>query len=169
MDWLVDIFSGSGIASIVGLAGGLITKFTELKAKKAEYGFKLKMREFDVKESELERTHEIDMADKHIERAQVEGELMVEAEEVKAFKASQEKTVVGWLRVVRPAITAYMLAFFTYVFYKVHTHVGGIESLSNQTLSEIYLSLISAVLYLVVLCVSWWFGSRGGNLMGKFK
>jgi hypothetical protein len=78
MDWLVDIFTSGGLGAITGLAGGLITKHIERKEKANERGFLLKKQELDLKELELEQAHETAMADKQMERAQVEGNIKIE-------------------------------------------------------------------------------------------
>ncbi|MDH5182470.1 MAG: hypothetical protein OEX12_01150 [Gammaproteobacteria bacterium] len=171
MDWLVDIFSGSGFGAVTGLVGGLLSKFTELKAKKAEFSFNLRMAELSLKESMMEHNHELAIADKHLERAQVEGELQVERAEVGAFTESikNANNVTGFLRYVRPAITAYILIGSTFLFGVVWTKVGGLEAFSASELNDLLKDMIQAVLFLAITTTSWWFASRGGNLIGDKK
>jgi len=169
MDWLMTVLSSSGLGSIVGLAGGLITKRLELKQAALEMNFELKMRDKDLKEAEHERGHELQMADKMVERAQVEGEIKVEALEVGAFQESQKSNKVdGFLRWVRPGITFYMLLASSALFAVVWHKVGGLNSIPSAELVEMLMMMISAAIFLTVTCVSWWFGSRGGNI-GKGK
>lgn len=169
MEWLMGILSSSGLGSIIGLAGGLITKKLELRAKKQELEFQIKMRDLDLREGEQERSHEIAMADKHMERAQVEGDIQIEAKEVEGFVESQKSNKVeGALRWVRPIITGYLLIMSSVLFVVVWIRVGGLENISKADLVDMLLLMINAVIFLTVTCVSWWFGSRGGNI-GKKK
>ena len=169
MEWLVDVFTTSGFGSIIGLAGGIITKRLELKSLAQEMNFKLKMRSYDLQESEQERNHELSIADKNMQRAKVEGEIQVESLEVGAFTESQKHGAVdGVLRFVRPLITAYLLIMSSALFYTVWHKVGGLAEIPKADLVEMLLMMISAAIFLTVTCVSWWFGSRGGNI-GKQK
>jgi len=166
MDWLVDIFTSGGLGAITGLAGGLITKHIERKEKANERGFLLKKQELDLKELELEQAHETAMADKQMERAQVEGNIKIEHAEVGAFTESQ-KTVgklTGFLRAVRPAITFYLLFVSTILTVIVWNRVGGLSSFTPEQLTDLLREMIATILFLTVTAVAWWFGSRGGNL-----
>lgn len=174
MDWLITALGSSGLGSIIGLAGGIITKAIEAKQNAREMAFKLKSRELDLREAEQERSHELDMADKMVERAQVEGELRVGELAGIGFNESQKTNKVdGALRFVRPAITFYLLFGSTALFATVWRKVGGLEGIPSADLVDMLVMMISSAMFLTVTCVSWWFGSRGGNLisgwMAKFK
>ena len=166
MDWIVDLATSGGVGSIIGLLGGLVSKFTEVKQQKQEYLFQLKKMELGIRESELEHTHEIAMADKGIERAQVEGAIQVEGKEVDAFTASIKTAndVSGWLRAVRPAITFYLLLASTTLFAVVWTKVDGLSSFTFEELGDMLRSMIDSAIFLTITGVSWWFASRGGNV-----
>lgn len=166
MDWLADIFTSGGLGSIVGLFGGLVSKFAELKKQKAEYSYKIQMAKVSLEETKAEQTHELAIADKYIERAQVEGDLMVEAKEVDAFTESQKNAhkFVGWLAVVRPAITAYVLIACSILFAVVWKTVDGLTTFEPSELKDLLFHMIQAAVFLAVTCTSWWFASRGGNL-----
>ena len=166
MNWIVDIATSGGVGSIIGLLGGLVSKFTEVKQQKQEYLFQLKKMELAIRESELEHSHEIAMADKGIERAQVEGEIQVEGKEVEAFTASirTANDVSGWLRAVRPAITFYLLLASTALFAVVWSKIGGLSSFSPEELGSLLRSMIESAIFLTITGVSWWFASRGGNI-----
>ena len=169
MEWLVSILSSSGLGSIIGLAGGLITKRLEIKALATEMKFKLEQRKLDLQESAQERGHEIDMANKNIERAQVEGQIQVESLEVGAFTESQKNGKAdGVLRFFRPLCTSYLLISSTWLFAVVWAAVGGLDSIPKPDLVVMLLLMVNATIFLTTTCVSWWFGSRGGNI-GKQK
>jgi hypothetical protein len=166
MSWLVDILAGPGAAGITGLVGGVITKFTELKAQREKYAFDSKMRELDIEEAKLEREHELDLVDKQIDKAEVEGAIRINEGELAAFTVSQEhgNKVEGLLKFVRPAVTSYLLLAVTALFAQVWVAVGGLEAFDKTELVVMLKDMVAASLYLTVLAVGWWFGSRGGNL-----
>jgi len=168
MDWLVDLFVGPGAAGITGLLGGMVSKFFEAKAKKEQYRYEEAMRRLDIAESRLERTHELDMADKQMERAKVEGAITIEEGELQAFGLSQThgNKVEGVLRFVRPGITFYLLITVSILFGAVWKTVGGLDAFSPTELTGLLHDMVNAAVYLAVMCVGWWFGSRPG---GVFK
>lgn len=171
MDWIsavTGVLSSSGLGSIIGLAGGLITKHVDLKDKAMDLKFKLNMRNLELKESEQERNHELLVADKNIERAQVEGAMKIEALEVGAFTESQKSNKVdGALRFVRPIVTAYLLIGSSFLFYALWQKIGGLNGIDSADIFELLMLMINATIFLTVTCVSWWFGSRGGNIVKK--
>lgn len=171
MDWLVDLFVGPGAAGITGLLGGMVSKFFEAKAKREQYRYEERMRELDIKESKLERDHELAMADKQMERAQVEGNIAIEEGELRAFNTSQVEgnRIEGILKFVRPGITFYLLVAVSILFAAVWKSVGGLEAFQPDELVILLKDMVNAAIYLTVMCIGWWFGSRGGNLLKKSK
>lgn len=165
MDWLVELLTGPGVAGITGLIGGTVAKLFEAKAKREELRFEERMRELDIEEAKFERDHEIAMADKQVERAKVESDLAIEQSELKAFTVSQESNKVeGLLRFVRPAITFYLLLAVSILFGLVWFAVDGLAAFNKAELHMLLQQMIEAALYLTIMCVGWWFGSRGGNI-----
>jgi len=65
---------------------------------------------------------------------------------------------------IRPALTVYLCALTTVIYYKVHA-AGG--NLSLQQAYEMYAMVIETILYLTTTCVLWWFGSRMNNKVLK--
>ena len=167
MDWLVDLFVGPGAAGVTGLLGGVVSKFFEAKAKKEQYNYESRMRELDIEESKLERDHELAMADKEMERAQIEGNIAIEEGELRAFNTSQREgnRVEGILKFVRPGITFYLLVAVSVLFGAVWKSVGGLDAFSSDQLTGMLRDMVNAAIYLTVMCIGWWFGSRGGNLV----
>ena len=168
MDWLLSIFSSSGLGAIVGAIGAYLTRKAELAKMKADFEFKLKNRELDLQEASSERSHELQMADKQMQRAKVEGDVAEQQVEAEAFKESimQAGKRVGITFVdaikslMRPTITAYLLVNTTILAVAVGDLLGGLESIPVQELSELYKTIITQVIGLTALAVSWWFGSR---------
>lgn len=171
MDWLADIFGSHGLAGITGLVGGAVQKWMDYKKKKLDYSHDIKMAEIEVRNMELEQAHELQMADKHMERAQVEGQLKVEQAEIGAFQSSYDYASKerDWLRWVRPTITFYVMIMFSWMGFKIYHLAGGLQAFTADEINGMLYSIIETLTYLTILTVSWWFGSRGGNLSGKKK
>jgi hypothetical protein len=146
----------------VGLIGSLFTKIEERKAKKDKYEFDLKMATLRKEEAEIERSHELAMADKQIERAQAEGQVSVDISDAEAFKKSYDIPSKGidWRGIVRPFITAYLLGFTTYLTYQISVLVGGLSGLDPKYITELYQEIITKLLFLTTTAVIWWFGAR---------
>lgn len=169
MAWLVDLFVGPGAAGITGLLGGVVSKFFEVRAKREQNKYEERMRELDIEESKLERDHELAMADKQMERAEVEGNIAIQEGELRAFNTSQIEgnRVDGMLKFVRPGITFYLLVAVSVLFAAVWKSVGGLEAFDTSQLTNMLHDMVNAAIYLTVMCIGWWFGSRGGNLLNK--
>ena len=162
---LVDLATSGGVATGLGLVGGLVSKYTEVKAKKLDYEHAIRMRGLDVAEAKQEREHELAIVDKQVERAEVEGEMAVQKIDAGAFLVSQKgNNPTGWLKIVRPLITGYLLVACTGIFIVVWNKVGGFDTYSQLELKVLLADMVQAALYLTVMCVSWWFASRGGNI-----
>lgn len=166
MDWLADIFTSGGFGGLIGLVGGWIAKISEHKLKKEEFAYEIEKAKLALEEAKLEHSHERWMADKQIERAQVEGGIKIESEEVQAFTESIKNAdkFTGILRYVRPAITAYLLLASTALFAVVWVRVGGLDAFNPDELNDLLREQINSAMFLTMTCVAWWFASRGGNL-----
>lgn len=171
MDWLVDLFIGPGAAGITGLLGGMVSKYFEAKAKREQYRYEEAMRKLDIAEARLERDHELSMADKEMERAQIEGNIAIEEGELRAFNTSQTEgnRVEGILKFVRPGITFYLLVTVSILFAAIWKSVGGLEAFEPSELVVLLKDMTNAAIYLTVMCIGWWFGSRGGNIAKKMQ
>jgi len=168
MEWLLSIFSSSGLGAIVGAVGAYFTRKAELAKMQAQHNFELKNRELDLQEASSERTHELQMADKQMQRAKVEGDVAEQQVEAEAFKESIMQagkrigiTFVDAIKgLMRPTITVYLLINTTVLAFAVGDLLGGLAGLPTQELSELYKTIITQVVGLTALAVSWWFGSR---------
>ena len=166
MEWISSALSSTGLGSIIGLAGGFASKYIDLKSIKYKNEHEAAMRKYDLIESSQERSHELSMADKQMERAQVEGAIVVEGKSIDAFSASQSNSKVeGVLSFVRPIVTAYLLFASTALFIGFWQKIGGLDNISAEYIMSLLTTMIDACIFLTVTCVSWWFGSRGGNLV----
>lgn len=168
MEWLVGLLTSTSTGGIIGVLGSWLTKREERKNIQLKYEYEVKMSEIRKEEARIESDHELAMADKQIERAQVEGELAIGEQEVIAFREGlkeQTKTygimLVDSIRgLMRPLITIYLLVIATFVMIKINGIVGGFEEFDQEELMNTYKGVIDQVLFLTATAVTWWFGSR---------
>lgn len=161
MEWLATILGSGGLGTVVGMAGSLFRAHIDRKEKANEREFLLKKQELELKEVKLEQTHELEMADKQMERAKVEGEIVIEGKEVDAFaKSLPSEKFTGWLSFVRPAITFFLLFSSTVLAVVVWNKVDGLENFTPEELTDTLRDIIASTLFLTMTAVTWWFGSR---------
>lgn len=100
----------------------------------------------------------------------LQGEIKDNELQGEAFVESQKHGTdsLWW---VRPIISFYLLALSTYIAYQVSTIVGGLDSLPVKELIELYGQMISAIIYLTITSITWYFGQRNSkgiqNVFGK--
>jgi hypothetical protein len=166
MEWLVSTLGSSAFNGLVGFVGSWVSKREERKALKDEYEYKLAAKQMEIEEAANERHHELEVADKQIERAQVEGDIEIEKADVGAFTVSQQTLgkLKGFLRLVRPIITFYLLTMTTVLAIGLWVETDGFAALEPWEHKEMLLLVLNQLLALTSMCVGWWFGSRGGNI-----
>ena len=131
-----------------GLTGMIGTYFTRKEERKLQ---QLKLdHEF--------RTLQV-QADNTRQELRLKSDIIREEYEGKAFTTSMEsqKDMLFW---VRPVITFYLLILATYIAYQINTLVGGIETLPMSKLIDLYGQILSAIIYLTITAVTWYFGQR---------
>lgn len=168
MDVILDLLGGGALGGIVGAIASIFKGAQERKQKEAEMSHEYRMTELSLKDSAQQQAHEIGMADKGIERAQAEGAIESDIAETEVFG----KSIVSGLKdtgiafvdairgLMRPAITVYVLGVATYLAINVAVLVGGLESLDRDYVLQLYARIIDDLMFLTMLAVSWWFGSR---------
>jgi hypothetical protein len=75
-------------------------------------------------------------------------------------KLSGVKFVDGFRALMRPLITIYLLGLATFIAINISAIIGGLESIPVGSLVEMYISIISDILFLTLTAVTWWFASR---------
>mgnify|MGYP006163468995 FL=1 len=168
MEALLSILTSTGAGGIIGVVGSWLTKREERKNTQLQFERDVKLAEIRKDEAKNEADHELAIADKQIERAEVEGSLAVGQSEVEAFSKGlkeQNKTygikIVDGIRgLMRPLITVYLLVIATLLTLKINELVGGLDSLEMSELKGIYDNVINQMLFLTATAVTWWFGSR---------
>lgn len=166
--WLVDLFATGGFGTIVGLVGSYMTKREERLSEEIKIRGQKELAQLRIREQELEQAHEVAMADKEIDKVEVEGALKIGEVEAGAFVASVTEagknigiTFVDAIRgMMRPVITVYLLGVATYLTFKLNTLVGGLAALPEDKAFALYTSVIGQIIFLTATAVTWWFGSR---------
>lgn len=166
MEWLVSTLGSSAFNGLIGFIGSWAAKREERKALADKYEYDLQKQKMEIEEANDERSHELQMADKQMERAKLEGDIKIEHAEVGAFVESQKTvgTLQGVLRLVRPIITFYLLGMTTILAVLIWNKTDGLNNFHPEELQSMLMLILQQVLSLTSMCVGWWFGSRGGNI-----
>ena len=161
---ILALLSSSGIGSIIGLAGGLLNRGVDLKAKAMDQQFELNKMDKQKQFLEMEIAGRTKVAE-------VEGEAAENVAGYNAMTASYSFAAPtandGWVdkasKIVRPALT---LAFFfvtCYIFYQIHTLVGRFEAVPKEELFELYKQTIEWFFFQSGIAIGWWFAMRPGK------
>lgn len=168
MDTILDLLGGGALGGIVGAIASIFKGAQERKQKEAEMSHEYRMTELSLRDAAQQQAHELGMADKGIERAKAEGAIHADIAETEVFgksiAAGLKSTGVAFVDtirgIMRPLITVYTLAIATYIAINVAALVGGFESLQRDYVMQLYIRIIDDLMFLTMLSVSWWFGSR---------
>ena len=67
---------------------------------------------------------------------------------------------------IRPALTVYLCALTTYVWFQVRA-VLATEDLDPAAVLDVWKMVVGTILYLTTTCVLWWFGTRNKQTQPK--
>ena len=169
---ILGIFSSAGMGGIIGLAGGIASKWLEYKTIGQKLEFEKQMALIRTREMSMELQHAIAMADKQMEISQVEGEIQRDVAEMAAFTESQkagQKLYGGWVDqlrgTMRPFITTYLLLGSSLLTILLWWTLGGLDAFPPEKLQDLFVHLVDSSVFLTITAVLWWFGTRVGNLM----
>lgn len=172
LDAILGILGTGGAGGIIGLFGGWLSKRETRKMAEIQFKHDEKMAEFQAQEAKEEREQALALGEQNRLLAETEGQLEVEGKEVDAFVESIKsqaiqtgiKFVDGVRGLMRPLITLFLLISTAVIYYLINDKVGGLDALPASELIAIYKHVIEQIIFLTVLAVSWWFGSRKGQL-----
>jgi uncharacterized membrane protein (Fun14 family) len=172
MDWLVSIFTSSGLGAITGLVGGYLAKKEARKMAEVKYTHDEKMAEYNRLELEAEQAHAVAMVDKKIDLAEAEGAIEVDKAEVGAFtesikqqgKSTGSVLFDGIKSTIRPIITFWLLYELSVLSGRLEELTGGLEALSATEQLRLYMVIVDAIIFLTTTAVGWWFASRKGQV-----
>lgn len=171
LETILGLFSSSAFGAITGLIGSYLTKIEERKNLELKYNFDLKMADIRLKETTIENTHQIAIADKQMEKSKIEGEIKIEEGELASFKDSINignqntgNTIIDGIRsLMRPLITTYLLIVSSILTVLVWNLVDGLDSLPKEELISILQHVIYSVMSLTSMAVCWWYGARSSS------
>lgn len=160
---LVTLLSSGGFGAVTGLVGSYLGKVEERKQRDLANAHELALRELALREREQERGHELQMADKQMQRAELETELEVDKLEFSAFDKSLDSVSPfgdALRAIARTAILSVSIAAFLWLLFSTHTIIGGLESLPRDELFLLYREMVGNIMFLAMTASFWYFGSR---------
>jgi len=180
-EWVGDIIGSVMSGGITGLIGTGLTAYTEYKKQKLLFSHEEKMTELEQQTIKIE-------SEAAIQRTTAEYEGKTEMENVKAFgeSFSSDKatfmtsdrdnwftrilfTLVDFVRgMTRPLLTFYLCSVTTWMAWQIYIITGNVVFNPTQAL-DLLQQIISAVLYVTVTAVTWWFGTRQKVVKNMFK
>lgn len=171
-DFLGSILSG-GATGLLGVVANGIFGWLKERGEREE---RLEMRRLSIQHAQLE----FESRERIVDREQDAREL-VSSDELRRSSYSQDKatysrgiqltTSQGWLMVlvdflrgmIRPVTTVYLIALVTAIYITTHIFLKGLavaQHINTANMLEQQREIISTVLYLCTVCVTWWFGDR---------
>ena len=172
MDWLVSIFTSSGLGAITGLLGGWLAKKEARKMKQLEFEHEKFSMKYQLEELKLEHAQQLAVVDKQIDLAEAEGEIEVANKEADAFIESirQQGKSTGniWFdgikSLIRHVITFWLLYELSVLSGELEELTGGLKALPASEQIVIYMTIVDAIIFLATTAVGWWFASRKGQV-----
>lgn len=176
---ILGVLGSGGFGSIIGLFGGAVNRFIDLKAKALDLQDKVNERVQELLRMDKEREYmsaeyamRLQVADKETEKAGVVADGAVEvagyAAMGESYKFAATTSEDGWVdsfsKLVRPLITLAFLLFSLYIFYNVSLLVAETKAVPDATAAlKLYLMTIEWVLFQAGVCIGWWFAMRPGK------
>jgi hypothetical protein len=142
LEAMLAVMSSSGVGSLIGGFFGWLSRREDRKTRQA---------------------------DQEHERAMValRTEAGVQLSEADAFLESQ-RTISRFADVlkslVRPAITAVLLAMLAHIMLQLEIITGGVAAFPPEEAARLYREIIPNIIGLTATAVSWWFASRPSSM-----
>jgi hypothetical protein len=172
LETILGVASSSGLGALIGAVSGYFTRKQEATRELARLEVELKHRELDIKEAEIERQHALDMADKKMEEAELEGDIAYEQADLanlrESIKQAGKSSGIGFVEgikgLMRPVITLILMVQAEYLLWDMWMKLGGLDAFSPDAQVEMFKHLLYQMIFLTVTAVSWWFASRAPKL-----
>ena len=156
LDDVIGLASTGGVGAALGLVGGIFSKWIDLRKQKQDYQNKLEMAKVRLTEAKLEQSHELAMADKQMERSQIEAEIQADINDsnalVESIRAASVSSGVPFVEAVkglmRPLITAVLLVFGIWLTASIWLDVGGLDAFTQKELIELFNYVIRQMIFL---------------------
>lgn len=162
---LLGLFSSSGFGGIIGVAGGLVNRWLDLKSKTLDYTHELALRDKDremlVTEWEQRSKVAVIEADKEIEVAGY-GALG------KSYDADKATYGIGWIDAIRGLIRPVLTLILTIAalginFVLLDRLVAVWDQVDNAQRLVYVTTSLEWVLFQASIAIGWWFAHRPSN------
>ena len=162
LETIIQLLSSAAGGGVLGLAGSYFKSKQERKGRELEIRHAIAMRKLDREEIKAE-------TELQFKRISLESEVQADINAGKlqevSYSADEAKYgggIVDAVRgIMRPLITMYLLVYSSFLGYKLHELLGGLDRLPEVKLFELYMTLVTAaIFFLASTAVCWWFGSR---------
>lgn len=171
----VSLLASSGFGTIIGIAGSWLQKREDRKILELSHKHEIEIASLKQKADQSKFDCNIKLADKGIERSKIEGEIKENLDFSQGFVASMKtmdtisgsKVVDGIRSLMRPILSVYLLTIATILTLSVGKLVGGMKSIPETVLLDLYKSVIFEIIFMTSVAVTWWFGSRPSLNMRK--
>lgn len=170
LEGIAGVVSTGGTGAIFGAIGGIASKWLQYKTTKENNEFELKMRDFDVKEAALERKHDLDIIDKKIDKAEVEGEIAYREKDLEALKASisaagQQNSGIGWIEGVKGLMRPFVILVGLVFLFSVTFVLGyDFDDMTAAQRYELFDYCVRQGIFLSMGGVGWLFAMRPARL-----
>lgn len=159
---------GNALMSIVsggatGLIGSIVSGWTELKKQQELNRHAEAMADKDYQMTKLEVEGRVQIADTEADAAILTTSYSHDsAAYATDAKDSKWFVFVDVIRgLTRPGLTLYMTGLVTAMWLELNLIIGGMSAaLDAEMMTQIYLQIINAVLYITTTIALWWFGTR---------
>lgn len=149
LEGILAFFVSPIFGAIVGNFSSYFNKKLELSLQKSQWEYEYKVIALEAKNKQEELALEGDLAEKKLE-----GEAF--AEGVKDNGGWMDKTRA----IIRPLLTMYLVGLASWITWKLHSLVGGLDNIPMDSVFTMYWEIISAIIFLTVTCVTYWFNQR---------
>ncbi len=151
------------------------------KQKKQDQEFELEKRKIDIQVTQAEWAGRTRVAETEagaaMDVAQSNAFAVSLLKEPERYSSSDRLTtgqnwilvLLDFLRgIVRPALTVYLCALTTYIWWQVRTLIST-EDLDPAAVLDIWKMVVNTILYLTTTCILWWFGTRNKGQAPKIS
>lgn len=162
LSFIADIVGGGAIGGVLGAITPLIAQSQKRKQKREDNAHELEMAKVTLEETQLEQSHELAIADKELDKAETEGELLIEQKEVDAQISIIEgqASAKGSKAWIRPVLTAYAMIVATVLGWAVFESAGGLEAFTASEKVEMLLLVVDSAFLFATASFMFWFTAR---------
>lgn len=172
LDTLLAILGSGTVGSVVGLAGGVVNRIVDLKAKKLDIEDKANQRAHEINMLGAEKEFMLEEAKAKLEITTVESDAAVEQAGYAAMKESYNfaapTSADGWVdkvsKIVRPLITVFMVWFVFHIYTEISALMATLNIVQdNASILRTWSMIVEFSLFQAGVVIGWWFAMRPGK------